>query len=137
MPLARLLQRLLRREPDSPAARGEKIAEKYLRSLRYKRLARNLRLRHGEIDLLMLTPDRQTLVFVEVKTALPDRSSQVPPELRVGKHKQQKIAQLAATLVRKRGLVGRPIRFDIVGVDLHHDREADVRHYPAAFESPW
>lgn len=137
MPLLDRLRRLLRPQPPTPGQAGERVAERYLKHHKYKLVARNLRDRLGEIDLLMLAPDGRTLVFVEVKTAAPDRSSSVRPELRVGKAKQRKIATLAARLITKHNLTGRPIRFDIVGVDLHADREAEVRHYPGAFESPW
>jgi len=120
-----------------PGERGERHAEKHLKKRGYKTIARNLRNRIGEIDLLMLAPDRRTIVFVEVKTAKAGRKSAVPPEHRVGAQKQRKIAMLAANLIARRKLTGRPVRFDIVGVDLHHDREPDVRHYAGAFESPW
>ena len=137
MPLPPRLRRLLGLDTTTPGARGERLAEKHLRAQGYKTLARNLRTRLGEIDLLMLGPDRRTIVFVEVKTARADRRSTVPPEHRVGRHKQAKIAQLAAKLIAKHKLTGRPIRFDVVGVDLHDDRDADIRHHVAAFESPW
>ena len=121
----------------SPGAQGERLAEVHLKKQGYKTIARNLRSRFGEIDLLMLGPDRRTLAFVEVKTARADRRSSVPPEHRVGPQKQRKIATLAARLIAKHKLTGRPIRFDVIGVDLHDDRPAQIRHYPGAFESPW
>lgn len=131
------LRRLIRKPPQTPGRRGEQFAEQHLRTAGYKTVARNLRSRLGEIDLLCIAPDGRTLVFIEVKTAAPDRASAVPPEHRVGRQKQRKIAHLATRLIQKHRLTGRPIRFDIIGVTLHHDREADIRHYPAAFESPW
>lgn len=121
----------------SPGRQGERLAEKHLKAQGYKTVARSLRSRLGEIDLLMLAPDKRTLVFVEVKAARADRRSGVPPELRVGAQKQRKIAALAAKLIAKHRLTGRPIRFDVIGVDLHEGRGADVRHYAGAFESPW
>lgn len=136
MGLASLLRRFFG-QGRSPGEQGERLAEKHLNKQGYKTVARNLRSRFGEIDLLMLGPDGRSLIFVEVKTARADRSSNIPPELRVGKQKQRKIASLAARLIAKHKLTGRPIRFDIVGVDLHDDREPDIRHYPGAFESPW
>jgi len=137
MGLPEPLRRLLGIADPSPGAQGERLAEKHLHKQGYKTIARNLRSRLGEIDLFVLGPDGQTIVFVEVKTAKPNRSSAIPPEHRVGKQKQHKIASLAAKLIAKHKLTGRPIRFDVIGVDLHDDREADIRHYPAAFESPW
>lgn len=138
MPLIpNLLLRLRPRDPATAGQQGERLAERHLKSQGYKRIARNLRSRHGEIDLFMRAPDGRTLVFIEVKTAKPDRRSSIPPEHRVGQHKQQKIAHLAARLIQKHKLTGQPVRFDVVGVDLHDDRKAEVRHYPGAFESPW
>jgi len=131
------LRRLIRKPPPTPGQRGEQLAEQHLHAAGYKTVCRNLRSRLGEIDLLCVAPDGRTLVFVEVKTAAPDRASTVPPEHRVGQKKQRKIAHLAAKLIQKHRLTGRPIRFDIIGVTLHHHRDADIRHYPAAFESPW
>ena len=135
--LRHFVSRLLRRPAPTPGEQGERLAEQFLRKQKYKTITRNLRSRLGEIDLLMLAPDRRTLVFVEVKTAEPDRSSAVPPEHRVGRRKQHKIATLAAKLIARHKLTGRPIRFDVVGVSLHRDRAPDIRHYPGAFESPW
>lgn len=46
--------------------RGEQITEDYLRSKGYVILAKNYRTRFGEIDLV--AKDKETLVFIEVKT---------------------------------------------------------------------
>lgn len=135
-PLVDLFKRF-KGQGRSPGEQGERLAEKHLKKQGYKTVARNLRSRFGEIDLLMLGPDKHTLVFVEVKTAKANRQSKVPPEHRVGPKKQRKIASLAARLIAKHKLTGRPIRFDVVGVDLHDERDAEVRHYIGAFESPW
>ena len=137
MRLISLITQKLRPPRPSPGAQGERLAERYLKNQGYKPVARNLADRLGEIDLLMIAPDGQTLVFIEVKTAEPGRSSKIPPEHRVGRQKQHKIAQVAARLIAKHKLTGRPVRFDVVGVDLHEGAEADIRHYPGAFESPW
>lgn len=53
------------------AIRGENLASDYLTKKGYKILERNFRKRYGEIDIVAL--DRDTLVFIEVKTR---RSSQ-------------------------------------------------------------
>jgi putative endonuclease len=45
---------------------GERAAEKYLKRKGYKIVARGLRLRGGELDLVAV--DGRTVVFVEVKT---------------------------------------------------------------------
>ncbi len=47
---------------------GEELAAAHLRRLGFATLARNVRTRHGEIDLIVF--DGRTLAFVEVKTRL-------------------------------------------------------------------
>ena len=50
--------------------RGERIAAARLRREGYRILARNVRNRFGEIDLVAEAPDRRTVVVVEVKAGL-------------------------------------------------------------------
>jgi len=122
--------------PTAPGPRGERAAERYLRKKKYKRLARNLRSRTGEIDLVMLSPDRTRLVLVEVKSA-EDRKTAILPEHRVGPKKQRKLTALAYQLKQKHKLDGLGVRFDIVGVDLREGKPAEIRHYENAFEAAW
>jgi len=114
--------------------RGEKIAARYLKKQGYSVLARNLRLRYGEVDLLAETPDGKTVVIVEVKTSA---GRSLPPEVRVGPAKQRKLAALATGIIRRYRLKNRPIRFDVIGIDLPENQAPVIRHYENAFESPW
>jgi putative endonuclease len=124
--------------PISDAARGERVAEAHLKKSGYRILARNLRNAHGEIDLLAEAADRRTIVVVEVKSSIPGSHPGNPrPEVRVGIHKQRKLAALAMQMVRRYKLQDRPVRFDVIGVDLVEKGEPVVRHHVAAFESPW
>ena len=135
LPMFHAIRRLLHR-PTTPGVRGEDAAAQYLQQLGYRVLARNLKDKLGEIDLLCLSPDGRHLVIVEVKAALADATGP-RPELRVGKHKQRKLTALALRLAQRHKLTGKAIRFDIVGVTLYHDRDPDIRHYIAAFEAAW
>ncbi len=45
-------------------ARGERLAEKHLKSKGFAVLGRNLRTEAGEVDLLCVDPDRVTVVIV-------------------------------------------------------------------------
>ncbi|GAB4187146.1 MAG: hypothetical protein Kow00105_01750 [Phycisphaeraceae bacterium] len=112
--------------------RGERAAEKHLKSQGYRILARNLRNRYGEIDLLALTPNRNTLVVIEVKAA--DNNSD-HPERRVNQAKQKRLVALAAQIARQYGLQHMPIRFDVIAVNFTADARPIVRHIPAAFQS--
>src|SRR3989344_6550689 len=52
--------------PNPTARLGEEIAAKYLLDKGYKIIERNFRKGYGEIDIIAI--DKDTLVFIEVKT---------------------------------------------------------------------
>src|SRR5690242_4594428 len=118
-----------RRGPDEwrvRAARcGERIAEAFCLLRGYEIVDRNVREGRGEIDLIAL--DRDTVVFVEVKF----RTGRDPaaPLLAVGFKKREDVARTAALYLARRGLVGRPVRFDVVGITWGADgSELRVEH---------
>lgn len=136
-------QRRTRRADDprrTLGARGEQLAAEHLQRLGFAVLARNVRTRAGEIDLIAC--DRRTLVFVEVKARrLPARAKRPAAAL-------QPLAWLRPSQrLRLRRLAGawlaaehrprptaRTIRFDAVGVVLdEHDRLLRLDH----IESAW
>lgn len=127
----------LHRFDGSVGARGERAAAKHLKKQRYRILARNLRSRMGEIDILATAPDRHTIVVVEVKARQLDDDDQdgILPEEHVNRDKQRKLAALASQLVQRYKLDDRPIRFDVIGVDLPPRGAPEIRHHEAAFES--
>ena len=124
---------------SSTGARGEQAAAKYLKRHGYRILARNLRNRYGEIDLLAEAPDGRTIVIVEVKashrTDGPKSGDELNPEVRVNLAKQHKLTALAGQVIRRYKLEDRPIRFDVVGVVFFSDGQVELRHHPGAFES--
>lgn len=113
-------------------ARGERVAARHLRKLDYRILGRNLRNRFGEIDIVAEAPDRKTIVVVEVKTS---EGGPVRPEVRVNLRKQRQLVALAVQLARRHRFHDRPIRFDVVGVELAPGSEPVVRHHVGAFQS--
>lgn len=137
-----LLARLLRPAPpgtDRDLGRaGERAAARFLRRAGYRILARNLRLRFGEADLVCLAPDRRTIVIVEVKTRRrgAQRSLQgehIPPEASVHHHKRRKLRAIARALVNANRWHNRPIRIDIIAVEWPADGAAPlIRHHPGA-----
>jgi putative endonuclease len=99
-------------------------------------LERNARTRFGELDIVTL--DRRTLVFVEVKAVR--AGSRVGPErpvLWVTPRKQAQVRRLAAAwMAERRGSVPRyaEIRFDAIGVVLGPaDEVVDLEHLEGAF----
>lgn len=123
--------------------RGERLAARHLRRAGYRVLARNLRNRFGEVDILAEAPDGRTVVIVEVKSQTPRATDDTTatttrptaPEARVGQRKRRKLVGLACQVARQYRLTDRPIRFDVMGVDIPARGRAVVRHYVAAFES--
>ena len=125
-------------KPTQQGAISERLVARYLKSAGYRILGCNLRNRFGEVDILAEAPDRRTIVVVEVKSRAghADRGfSNVAPEMRVGHHKQRQLVALACQMARQYRLTERPIRFDVVGVDLPQDTAAVIRHHIGAFES--
>ncbi len=109
---------------------GEDQAAAYLSGLGYRILARNFRVRFGEIDIAAM--DGDTVVFVEVKarhTLFYGRPAQA-----VNYHKQQKILQVARYFLRQRHLEGCLCRFDVIEVYFSGEG-GRLRHIRGAFEA--
>ncbi len=126
--------------PLSPGPKGERAAARFLRRARYRILAKNVTLAGGEIDLLAQAPDGRTIVIVEVKAAEIDPAAagdapRIFPEAHVNHTKRRRLVHLASQVVKRYRLHDRPIRFDVIGVDLPPDGKPVVRHHIGAFES--
>lgn len=116
-------------ERDSLGLAGEQFAEKHLRGLGYKCIARRYRAVVGELDLVFL--EGKTVVFVEVKTQQSDKI--IDPESRVTKTKQAALLKVARWFLREKKLEERPCRFDVVSVILGGDGKPQIRHIEDAF----
>jgi putative endonuclease len=131
--LTRLRHAIPSRGESELGPRGEKRAARHLTAAGYRIVARNLRTRLGELDLVAISPDRRWLVVVEVKAGR--AGAVLPPEVHVTVAKQRKISSLAAELVRRKRLAVRAVRFDVIALEFADDGEPIVRHHEAAFES--
>jgi putative endonuclease len=106
---------------------GEQLAEAHLRRLGFSVVARNLRTRHGEIDLIAF--DGRTLVFAEVKARRVGagrrgiRADQ-DPLTALRPRQRARLRRLAAAWLREQRHA-RPtaeaIRFDAIGVAVDPD----------------
>jgi putative endonuclease len=103
-------------------ARGETLAAEHLQRRGFRVLARNVRMRQGEIDLIAF--DGHTLAFVEVKTRRAARGGDhaggwPPPLERLGPRQRARIRRLAAAWlcdpVRARPRA-HELRLDAIGV---------------------
>ncbi|HWC01210.1 MAG TPA: YraN family protein [Methylomirabilota bacterium] len=127
---------MARRDDTAPASTrslgraGEAAAARFLERRGFVILARNLRSRLGEIDLV--ARDGGTLVFVEVKArrGLPGD----PPQAAVDARKRARISRLALGYLSARRLGERSCRFDVIGVSLDDGGGVTaVRHLKHAF----
>jgi putative endonuclease len=120
---------------------GEDLAAAHFYRLGFTVVARNVRTRYGEIDLIAF--DGQALVFVEVKTTRASARSRggadaAPGPLeRLLPRQRARVRRLAAAWLSERHLdrpSAREIRFDAVGVTLDaHDRLLRLDHLEAAW----
>ncbi len=107
---------------------GEDLAATALEAAGFEIVARNVRTRLGEVD--MVARDGRFLVFVEVKTRRGDRFGTGAEA--VGWRKQERLRRLAAAYLGK-AVETTPIRFDVVDVALRKGMPPEVRHIPGAF----
>ncbi len=91
---------------------GERAAERHLRGLGWRVLARRYRTPVGELDLVMR--ERDTVVFVEVKT-LGDQA-RIEPHEHHSPAQQRRAAAAARLFLHRKQWLDRPCRFDLVGV---------------------
>ena len=112
--------------------RGEAAAARYLRRRGLKILARGDRSGPGELDLVAL--DRDTIVFVEVKTRQSHDAGH--PAEAVDEQKQRRLTRLAVTFLKRHRLLERPARFDVIAVTWPAGKWfPTIEHIKNAFEA--
>jgi putative endonuclease len=111
---------------------GERAAEKYLKRRGYKIVARGLRLRGGELDLVAV--DGRTVVFVEVKTRRSAHFGRL--EEAVQERKQYRLTRAALFYLKRHGLLEHHSRFDVVAITWPRDvKRPIIEHFQNAFEA--
>ena len=110
-------------------ARAEALAASYLASQGLALVARNVRSRFGEIDLVCR--DGATLVFVEVRSR--NGAGMGTPLESVDGRKQAQVSRVARHFLAARGWTERDARFDVIGVRFDREPPA-VEHVQNAFD---
>jgi putative endonuclease len=110
-------------------ARGEDLAMRFLQSRKFTIVARNYKPRggHGEIDIIAW--DRDTLVFVEVKSAEGDERG--TPDRAVDRYKRETLEWAARSYLALVRVPWERSRFDVVTVV--GGEKARIEHFPGAF----
>ncbi len=110
---------------------GERLAARHLKQQGCRILAKQARSRLGEIDLIAL--EGETIAFVEVKCRR-DCKDGSPAEA-VDRRKQAKLTRLALAWLKKRGLLGRRTRFDVVAIHWDASGQPVIHHERSAFDA--
>ena len=121
------------RRPDEPRAlgsQGERAAVRYLKRRKHKIIARNYRCIAGEIDLI--AADRDTIVFVEVKTRASSEAQDLQEAIRPGKWK--KVERAARYFLMQQANADCPCRFDLVTVLWPPRGCAIIEHFEDAYQ---
>jgi putative endonuclease len=111
-------------------SRSERAAERFLKQLGYRILARNYRCPQGEIDRVAL--DGTCLVFVEVRST--ETGEAAEPAHSVGFAKQNRLTQLALQFAQRYRLLNHSARFDVLALSWPPgQKEPAIVHYRDAF----
>lgn len=111
-----------RNDRKTTGSRGEEAAALYLQRRGYFLIERNFFTRYGEIDLILR--DKDTLVFVEVKTKNGEDWGR--PEEMFTRYKWQKVRRMATVYMKGEE---RKCRIDMVAVEMRQGEVVQVRHY--------
>ncbi len=109
---------------------GEDKAAAFLERKGYVILERDWRMGKRDLDIIALSEDQDTLVFVEVKTRR-EVELQLPEEA-VDVHKMRNLA-IAANAYVKLNHVELDVRFDIISVVGSKNNIVNVEHIEDAF----
>jgi putative endonuclease len=122
------------RRPKSLGLLGERAAEKFLKRKGYKIVARNLRMRGGELDLVAV--DGRTIVFVEVKTRR-SHDAGTPAEA-IDARKEAHMTRAAMLFLKRHSLEGYSCRFDVVAITWRDkSKQPQIEHFINAFEAAY
>ena len=111
---------------------GERAAAAWLEARGYRVIARNVRTRYGEIDLVARLG--ALVIFVEVKSRTGNRFGH--PAEAIVSSKRRRLSGLAAMCLQRLGLDHCAVRFDVIAVHLDPDGSVrEVEHIPDAFSA--
>jgi len=108
---------------------GESAAVAYLKRKKFSVVERGFRFHRGEIDIIAY--DRDTLVFIEVKTRR-DKIFGLPEEA-VTLAKQTQLRRVAEAYLMVNNLGHVPCRFDILSVSYDEKEGYKISHLENAF----
>ena len=112
--------------------RSERAAERFLKRLGYRILARNYTCPSGELDIVAL--DGRCIVFVEVRSTGNDDVERAAAS--VDDAKQRRLTKLALYYLQQHGLLECAARFDVLALSWpENQREPLIVHHVGAFQA--
>ena len=112
-------------------ARGEDLAHRFLQSAGMVVVARNYRMSSGAGEIDLIGWERETLVFVEVKSR--ETEEYGAPDRAINPEKQKSVMRAAREYARHASVPWDRVRFDVVTVVL--STPPRLKHFPDAFGS--
>ena len=109
--------------------RGEDLAMRFLQKRKFTVVARNYRPRSGRGEIDIIAWDGDTLVFVEVKSAVDDERG--TPDRAIDRYKREALEWAARSYLALVRVPWEKSRFDIVTVVGANPPL--ISHYPGAF----
>lgn len=109
---------------------SETVAAAYLQERGLEILERNVRCPLGEVDLV--AREGGTYVFVEIRSYRSTRWGMA--EESIGRTKMMRVVRVALWYLKRRGLLGMPVRFDVVAVQWM-GKDPRIRWIPGAFDA--
>ena len=113
-------------------ALGERFAARHLKRAGLRVLVRNFDSPAGQIDLI--ASDRETLVFVEVKTRTHDEAGEEDGDMPVRRFQCEQITRAAKYFCLQPAARHRPCRFDVITVALLPHGKFHIEHVEDAWQ---
>jgi putative endonuclease len=110
---------------------GESLAAQTLIAQGYQIVEQRYRTNRGEIDII--AEEGGALVFVEVRARADAELGSAAES--VTEAKKRRVSRMAAEYLAAHGIVNRPCRFDVVGVDRALSAAPEITVYPNAFDA--
>jgi putative endonuclease len=107
-------------------ALGERLAADHLTRLGLRIVGRNWRCRYGELDVIAVDPDSDTVVFVEVKTRTGDGFGGL--EQAVTPQKARRLRRLAGIWLAAQERRWAAVRIDVIGVRIGRRPTPEITH---------
>lgn len=111
--------------------KGEELAAEFLESKGYKIIKRNYRFGKGEIDIIAEDPEKEGLIFIEVKSR--KNLEFGAPEYAITKNKIKQLKRIAELYLYEKEINEITCRFDVITVLMLPNQKPQIEHYINAF----